>query len=197
VDIAAHLQLAVPALDADVPKALDSLQMGFVPVPQLDAEQPSTTYRVRGKQLRVDLLTPGSDSDVNPIFIPRLHAVAAPIRFLSLLMRDAQPAVAAEATTATLVVVPTPARFALHKLLVSQTRSVIQQTKGGKDLHQAALLLEALAEDRPEDLEQAATAFAESGPAVTRKVDRGLQAAVKRWPGAAAGGVIVRPLLMG
>ena len=93
------------------------------------------------------------------------------------------------------MVVPTPARFALHKLFVSQTRSVIQQAKSGKDLHQAALLLEALAEDRPEDLEHAAGAFAESGPAVARRTLRGLKAAVKRWPDAEAGVAIVRPRL--
>jgi hypothetical protein len=56
----------------------------------------------------------------------------------------------------------------VHKLLVSQTLSVIQQTKGGKDLHQAASLLEVLAEDRPGDLETAARGLAESGPAATR-----------------------------
>ena len=195
VDIAGHILVAVPALEADVPKALESLQMGFVPVPQLDSKQPSTSFRVRGKQLRVDLITPGSDRDVNPVIIPRFNAAAAPIKFLSLVMREAQPAVAVEGTTATLVVVPTPARFALHKLLVSQTRSVIQQTKGGKDLHQAALLLEALAEDRPQDLELAASAFAKSGPAVTHKVIRGLNAAINRWPEAETGAAIVRPLL--
>jgi len=195
IDIAGQLQIAVPNLAADVPKALDSLQMGFVPVPQLDPRHASTSFRVRGKQLRIDLITPGGERDSGPIVIPRFHAAAAPIKFLSLAMREAQTAVAIEGTSATLVVVPTPARFALHKLLVSQTRSLTQQTKGGKDLHQAALLLEALAEDRPEDLERAADAFAESGPVVTRKVIRGLQAAVKRWPEAEAGVVIVRPRL--
>jgi hypothetical protein len=195
VDTAGHLQVAVPTLEADVPRALDSLRMGFVPVPQLDSRQPSTSFRVRGKQLRVDLITPGGERDANPVLIPRFNAAAAPIKFLSLAMREAQPAATVDGTSATLVVIPTPARFALHKLLVSRTRSVIQQTKGGKDLHQAALLLEALAEDRPEDLELAAGAFADSGPAVTRKVIRGLQAAVKRWPNAEAGAAIVRPLL--
>ncbi len=192
IDIATQLLVAVPALKADVPKALESLQMGFVPVPQLDAKQPSTSFRVRGKPLRVDLITPGGERDVEPEFIPRFRAAAAPIKFLSLVMREAQPAAAVDGTSACLVVVPSPARFALHKLLVSQTRSVIQQTKGGKDLHQAALLLKALGEDRPDDLSAAAASFAESGPAVTRKVLRGLQAAVKRWPGAEIGAAIVR-----
>ncbi len=195
VDIAGHVRVAVPALDANVPKALESLQMGFIPVPQLDPRHPSTSFRVRGKQLRVDLITPGRDGDSAPIHIPRFKAAAAPIKFLSLAMEEAQPAAAIESKTATLVAVPSPARFALHKLLVSQTRSVIQQTKSGKDLHQAALLIEALAEDRPDDLEHAALAFAESGPAVTRKVMRGLAAALKRWPDCEAGAALVASIL--
>lgn len=182
VDIAGQLLVAVPVAETDVPKVLDSLQMGFVPVPQLDPKHPSTSFRVRGKQLRVDLITPGGERDRSPIVIPRFQAAATPIKFLSLAMREAQPALVVDGTSATLVVVPTPARFALHKLLVSQTRSVVQQTKGGKDLHQAALLLEVLAEDRPDDLEHAARAFEQAGPAVTRKVVRGLRAATKRWP---------------
>jgi hypothetical protein len=95
----------------------------------------------------------------------------------------------------TLVMVPSPARYALHKLLVSQTRSVTQQTKSGKDLHQAALLLEALAEDRPEDLEIAAAAFAESGPAVAKKALRGLAAAIRRWPECATARELLQPVL--
>ncbi|MCA8975100.1 MAG: nucleotidyltransferase domain-containing protein [Planctomycetes bacterium] len=195
IDIATQLLVAVPAVEADVPKALESLQMGFVPVPQLDAKQPSTSFRVRGKPLRVDLITPGGERDLEPVFIPRFRAAAAPIKFLSLVMRESQPAAVVDGTTASLVVVPAPARFALHKLLVSQTRSVIQQTKGGKDLHQAALLLEVLAEDRPDDLSTAAGSFAESGPTVTRKVLRGLEAAARRWPDAGPGADIVRSVL--
>ncbi|MEE9392377.1 MAG: GSU2403 family nucleotidyltransferase fold protein [Planctomycetota bacterium] len=195
VDIAGQVQIAIPSLEADVPKALDSLRMGFIPVPQLDPRHASTSFRVRGKQLRVDLITPGSESDSAPIQIRRFNAAAAPIKYLSLSMREAQPAAAIESTAATLVVVPSPARFALHKLLVSQTRSVIQQTKSGKDLHQAALFLESLAEDRPEDLEQTAAAFCKSGPAVTRKVKRGLQAAVNRWPDSQLGASIVERIL--
>lgn len=195
IDIAAQLLVAVPELDADVPKTLDALQMGFVPVPQLDRTHPSTSFRVRGKTLRVDLITPGSERDDAPIFLPRLRAAAAPIKFLSLLIRESQPAAVFDGADASLVVVPSPARFALHKLLVSQTRSVVQQVKGSKDLHQAALLLEVLGEDRPDDLEVAARVFAESGPAVTRKVMRGLRAVIKRWPASDVGAAVVRQIL--
>lgn len=51
-----------------------------------------------------------------------------------------------------LVNVPAPARFALHKLIVARSRTATQQTKSGKDLDQAAQIIELLAEDRPGDL---------------------------------------------
>ncbi|MDO8348743.1 MAG: nucleotidyltransferase domain-containing protein [Planctomycetota bacterium] len=197
VDVASHLLIATPPLAADVPSALDSLQMGFVPVPQLDPRHASTSFKVRGKQLRVDLLTPGAEGQEDPVFVPRLRAAAAPIKYLSLLIDEAEPAPAIFSRGAVLVVIPTPARLALHKLLVSQMRSLVQQTKSGKDLHQAALLIEVLAEDRPDDLEAAGRVFAKSGPAVTTKVLRGLAAAEKRWPEVAAGGRLVRSAMRG
>ncbi len=190
IDIGGYFGLATPVLEADVPATLDSLEMGFVPVPQLDPQHPSTSFKVRGKQLRVDLITPGTERQTAPVFIPRFKAAAAPLKFLSLLMEDAQPAAAVNGG-ATLVMVPSPARLCLHKLLVSQTRSLPQQTKSSKDLHQAALLLEVLAEDRQDDLRDAARRFKAAGPTVTAKVRRGLAAAVKRWPNAAAGTAIV------
>ena len=182
VDIASEISIAVPSLNADVPAALEALEMGFVPVPQLNPKEASTSFLVRGKQLRVDLITPGRDSAIGAQFIPRFRTYAAPIKYLSLAMSDPQPAVVSDGKTASLVLVPQPSRYALHKLLVSQRRSIPQQTKSDKDLHQAALILEALAEDRPDDLAEAAEAFVQPGPAVSRKVWRGLRAALHRWP---------------
>lgn len=94
-----------------------------------------------------------------------------------------------------LVAVPNPARYALHKLLASQARGPAQQAKSGKDLHQAALLLEVLREDRQDDLTNAAARFATSGPTVTTRVLRGVNAVVKRWPDAAPGAEFVRRAL--
>ena len=81
---------------------------GSCPFRSLDSRQPSSSFRVRGKMLQVDLLTPGSERDREPIYIPRFKAAAAPIKHLSLVMQDAQPAVAVEAG-ATLIVAPAPA----------------------------------------------------------------------------------------
>lgn len=157
VDIASsrNLELAVPDLRADVPAALDSLAMGFLPVPGLSPKTASTSFKVRGRGLRVDLLTPaGSKKSTTPVLIPRFNAAATPLPFLDFVLEDAQPAALVDGG-GVLVMVPSPARFALHKLLVAGARPSALQAKVEKDLVQAALLVDLLEEDRPGDLRRA------------------------------------------
>lgn len=50
IDIAgkAQLDIVLPDLHADARTVLDSLQMGFLPVPPLNRKHPSTSFKVRG-----------------------------------------------------------------------------------------------------------------------------------------------------
>jgi hypothetical protein len=154
-----NLQIAVPQTDVDFRSALDALNMGFLPVPGLSAKSPETSFKVRGQTLRVDLLTPalGSRSG-KPVIIQHLNAAAQPLELLDYVL---EAAVAAPLLTggATLVNVPDPARFALHKLMVSGRRQVFEQTKVGKDRQQAAEIIQALYADRRGDLSLAARAL--------------------------------------
>lgn len=161
IDIAGEttLAIAVPALAADVPKVLDSLEMGFFPVPGLSPRQPSTSFKVRGRALRVDVLTPQRGRRTGPVPIPRFHTAAQQLPHLDYLIEDPQPG-ALPAGSGILVNVPPPARFALHKLAVARSRPPTQQAKSGKDLDQAAQLIAVLAEDRPGDLALAWEALA-------------------------------------
>jgi hypothetical protein len=157
IDILASpvLQVAVGQLDADLPATLESLNMGFLPVPRLDSRKPETSFKVRGKTLRVDLLTPARGRrDGKPVRIPRLNASAQPLEFLDYLLETpvAAPIINGGAT---MVKVPDPARFALHKLIVSVDRSIAFQSKAGKDRQQAAEMIEVLIADRPGDIELA------------------------------------------
>jgi hypothetical protein len=89
VDIPSELSLsiAVPNFQADVPRILEGLEMGFLPVPPLNPKNPSTSFRVRGKPLRVDILTPEINAnDQNPVFISRFNVAAQPVRFLDYLI---------------------------------------------------------------------------------------------------------------
>jgi hypothetical protein len=154
IDLAASrvLHVIVPQTEADLPRALDALNMGFLPVPGLNPKSPETSFKVRGKALRVDLLTPARGArDGEPVNIPRLKAAAQPLELLDYLLEAPVPVPLVNGG-ATLVNVPDPARFALHKLMVSGRRQVFEQTKAGKDRRQAAEIIAALYEDRRGDL---------------------------------------------
>lgn len=161
IDLAAarNLQVVVPQTGADLPKALDSLSMGFLPVPGLRPKSAQTSFKVRGQTLRVDLLTPALGvREGRPVPIPRLNASAQPLELLDYLLEAALPTPLVNGG-ATLINVPDPARFALHKLIVSGRRPSMEQTKAGKDRQQAVELMEVLQEDRPGDLALAAEAL--------------------------------------
>jgi hypothetical protein len=68
-----------------------------------------------------------------------------------------------------LVNVPTPARFALHKLWVSRERPVSEQAKARKDVAQAREILTVLVEDRRADIAEAWRAL-EKRPGMMRSV---------------------------
>ncbi len=83
--------------------------------------------------------------------LPALGVYAEPVRFLDYVMTDAQPSVVV-ARSGILVNAPSPARYALHKLVAAQRRPAAFQTKSHKDLDQATQLIQLLARDRPGDL---------------------------------------------
>lgn len=143
--------IAVPDVQADVPAALQSLQMGFFPVPRLSHKEPSTSYAIRGRTLRVDLLTPARRGETAPVFIRRLNAAATPLKYLDYLIEEPINAVML-AGNPCLVKLPQPARYALHKLILSQERGPSAADKKQKDLLQARLLTDLLREDRPGDM---------------------------------------------
>ncbi len=154
MDLASHRQIDV-AMRPDAPDVksvlLDS-GMGFFEVPALDRKSPSTSFKIRARAFQVDLLTPshGARRDT-PVYLPHFNSYAHPMRFLEYLLEDCQFA-AIPFRSGIFVNVPSPARFALHKLVVSQRRPVAQQTKARKDIQQAAELLNVLLEDRPGDI---------------------------------------------
>lgn len=172
VDLAGstNIALAVPDLQADVPAALESLQMGFFPVPRLSRKEPSTSYAIRGRTLRVDLLTPARKGMTAPVFIRRLNAAATPLKYLDYLIAEPINAVML-AGYPCLVKVPQPARYALHKLIVSQERDVAAADKKRKDILQARNMLTLLKEDRPGDMDMAWEALKARGASWVKKVE--------------------------
>ncbi|MES1244369.1 MAG: GSU2403 family nucleotidyltransferase fold protein [Acidobacteriota bacterium] len=150
----------------DVERSLTGSGLGFFPVPSLDPRRSSTSFKIRGRELRVDFLTPLTGPDKGePVFLPSLGVSAHPLRFLDYLIEDPVQAVVVSGP-GILVNVPSPARFAFHKLWISRRRPVSEQAKAAKDLRQGTGVLEVLLEDRPGDVTAAWEALLRQGSAV-------------------------------
>ncbi|WP_277057897.1 nucleotidyltransferase domain-containing protein [Trichlorobacter lovleyi] len=181
IDVAAerNVSIAVPGIRADIPKALESLSMGFFPVPRLNPAHPSTTFAVRKSPLRVDLLTPKISQSEDPVFIPRLNAAAQPLSHLDYLITDPIPCCVINGD-AIAVMVPQPLVFGLHKLIVSQLRDVTSGAKTHKDLYQAYQILSYFDRERPFELQQSWKELISKGGAWKKRAEAGL-AAVKKF----------------
>lgn len=180
------VDLAVPPRESiDLPGVLESLESGFLPVPALNRKAPSTSFKVRGRDLRLDLLTPTTTSRSKPVYFDSIKAAAQPLKFLDYVMEQPERA-ALVGPTAVLVNVPDPARFALHKLISSQLRAAAFQAKAAKDREQAAQLLGVLLEGRRFDVESAWQSIQQRGQRWTRAVLNGLALLEKSHPEVAA-----------
>lgn len=185
IDVAAgcDIDIAVPRPGTAAPDVLDALGMGFIPVPSLDARAPSTSFRVRGQELRVDLLTPLVGKDTGqPVFVPALNAPAQALRFLDYLLDTPIPAPVFSSTGLVLVNVPRPARFALHKLIVSESRGEAFATKAEKDRQQATQVLEVLMEESPDALAAARAALMMRGKGWTDRFNRAVKKIARDYP---------------
>jgi hypothetical protein len=178
IDIAAEatVSIAVPDLWTDIPDVLEGLKMGFLPVPQLDPRKPSTSFIVRGKGLRVDLLTPlRGRRPQGPVRIPRLNAAAQPLPFLDFLItRPVRGAIVSGAGI--LINIPDPARLAFHKLIIAGERGTVMHTKREKDLRQAAQVFSILIEERPGDVRMAWEEIQSRGIRWVKRVKEGISA---------------------
>ncbi len=161
IDVASERLRIVFGGSCSVPDALSDTGMAFHPIPGLDPRKASTSYKLRGRSLRLDLLTPlqGPES-CEPVHLPNLNVSATPLRHLDYLIEDPMP-VAQVARAGDLIIVPQPSRFALHKLLVASRRPPAWANRASKDRRQAEALLALLADERPEDLRGAWHALGE------------------------------------
>jgi hypothetical protein len=152
VDIAQFTDVSVSVADRTAPmlEVLREADSTFRQVPNTASRAVTTSYVAKGG-LRVDFLTPNQGPDTDrPKRLPALQTDAVPLRFLDFLIHEPEPAVVLRGS-GVYVRVPAPERYAIHKLIVT-TRRPSGSAKRDKDLHQAEVLIEALAEKRPEVL---------------------------------------------
>lgn len=165
IDIASFERLSI-VLGDSVEDSLGDVfgQLKFEPVPSLDAGR-VWRWRQTDRTTLVEFLTPSFGGDEGIRELPTLGVSAQSLPFLNFLI--AEPLQAPLLYRAgVLVQIPRPERFAIHKLIVADRRKEGPDAlKSRKDRAQAAFLIEALSEERPDDLAEAYATALEAGPA--------------------------------
>jgi hypothetical protein len=181
IDIARSEALAL----REIPAFIDMLRetgIDFFEVPALNRREHPTSFKEGGRsRLRVDLLVPSPGEGYPTIPLPELKAHAKGLPYLRYLLTELQEVPILSPHGVVLVRVPVPERYAIHKLVVSQLRGKAS-SKSGKDLRQAATLIEALVERFPNALEDALTAVPKSAG---RHVRRAVAALARHLPASA------------
>lgn len=178
IDIAADNRylLAVPRPRTPVNLGqliLDS-GMGFMEVPALSRKEPSTSFRIRNRDFRVDVLAPMRGRETaRPVKLEQFGTYATPLRHLDYLLEDIQPAVLLYGH-GIMINVPAPGRFAIHKCAISQKRGTAEAAKIRKDLSQAEQVLQALLDLRPSDVALALRAAMKRDKAFQDRIQAGL-----------------------
>lgn len=163
IDIAQFEKLSVALEDrVDTGLAETFSTLKFDPMPALDAGR-TWRWAQGGSGQLVEFLTPAFGAETIRD-LPALGVSAQALNYLNFLI--AEPIYAAAIyRSGVLVQLPRPERYAIHKLIVAdRRRDGAGSLKASKDREQAAFLVEALAEDRPDDLSRAYAAALEVGP---------------------------------
>jgi hypothetical protein len=174
LDIASFERLSLVLDDrAEPPLQTVLSDFSFEPVPTLD-NAPAWRWRQSRGTAMVEFLTPAfGEETVRPL--AALGVTAQALHYLNYLIADPIPAVATY-RSGVLVQVPRPERFAIHKLIVSDRRRDHDRIKAHKDRSQVAFLIDALLEDRPEELRQAYQEAMAQGPKWRERLGRALGA---------------------
>jgi len=164
IDIASFERLSLVLGDqVTEPLAEVFRDLRFDPLPSLEGQR-VWRWRQGEQQTLVEFLTPCFDGTEGLRDLPALGVSAQSLHYLNFLI--AQPIrVPLLYRTGFLIQVPRPERYAVHKLIVAdRRREGPDALKARKDRAQAEFLIEALAEERPEDLRDAYETAMAQGP---------------------------------
>ncbi|WP_028712981.1 MULTISPECIES: GSU2403 family nucleotidyltransferase fold protein [unclassified Paracoccus (in: a-proteobacteria)] len=164
IDIASFERLSLVLGDqVTEPLAEVFRDLRFDPLPSLEGQR-VWRWRQGEQQTLVEFLTPCFDGTEGLRDLPALGVSAQSLHYLNFLI--AQPIrVPLLYRAGFLIQVPRPERYAIHKLIVAdRRREGPDALKARKDRAQAEFLIEALAEERPEDLRDAYETAMGQGP---------------------------------
>lgn len=149
VDVARARSIELAALpQGGLLDLLKQTGLPFHEVPTLKRGRPSTSFKVRGRRLKVDLLVPARGKPYAPVKLPDLGAHAMGLPYLDYLLKATSPSVLIGRDRIVPITVPHPGWFCLHKLALYELRTGGDNPKREKDVVQASVLASALAQDQ-------------------------------------------------
>jgi hypothetical protein len=161
----------------DMGSEIEALKMGFVPVKSL------TTYLKSDEQdLQIDFVTCRHRGGDTPVLIKALNATMQPLKFMEFSMEaPIQVTLLAQRGPIT-VNAPPPEKYALHKLLVYGERPQNMRVKATKDLSQSASLIDYLAQNDADLLNETWVGLMNQGPGWRSRARQGLAALKEHYP---------------
>jgi len=170
MDIASFERLSLALEDAVSPPLTEVFRdFAFDPVPSLQNES-VWRWKQTQRELMVEFLTPSFEPDEKIRPLAALGVDAHSLHHLNYLIEKPILAVVPY-RSGVLVQIPQPERFAIHKLIVADRRRSEDRIKSAKDRAQAAFLISALAEDRPDELAEAYAQARAQGPRWVTRLD--------------------------
>jgi hypothetical protein len=137
-----NVSIALPAdLRIDVHGALESLEMGLLPLTEFDGGTGAQYRNPRDQELRLDFVTSATRKG-SAVVMPELNLALEPLKFMELSLEGTTQGCVLGGAGACTVNLPAPERYAVHKLIVHGERPVSERAKAHKDLLQAASLIE-------------------------------------------------------
>lgn len=135
-----NISIALPAdLRIDVHGALESLEMGLLPIAQFDGRAGARYRNPRDQELRLDFVT-GMGRGRRDVVMTDLNLALQPVKFMEFSLTETTQGCVFANAGACVVNLPAPERYAVHKLIVYGERPAGERAKSTKDLLQAASL---------------------------------------------------------
>jgi hypothetical protein len=175
IDIASFERLSLALADTVDPPLADVFsKLQFDPLPAIERGK-TWRWRHAHRQTLVEFLTPSFEEDEKIHDLAALGVSAQSLHFLNYLIAD-PIRVPFLYRSGVLVQIPRPERYAVHKLIVADRRQGGPDAlKAHKDRAQAAFLIEALAETRPQDIAEAYNLACETGPEWRKRIAASLE----------------------
>lgn len=166
-------------IDDAIPSIIDvlrSVDKTFGPIPHTAGGVAATGF-INDSKYKVEFLTPNRGSDdyqSQPSPMRALGGASAePLRFLDFLIHDTIRSVILYEGGVP-VTIPSPERYAIHKLIVAERRRDGDNSKIDKDIAQSEHLIEAMAKRRSVDLSAAWQEAWDRGPSWREHLTSGL-----------------------